>query len=153
MRQPKNRVGLLVEAMESRALLSALTPVLTIRPPNTAGADVGGITGTLARQVSRDSVRIQNKTGLTLEVTARLKLPGIHQPTIGPKTIPAARQPIELFDFERNANAFITIDVKQKNGVQKPPPLKDYPLGQPLSGYHGKLFSISIFGDVFSVSA
>jgi hypothetical protein len=151
MHKSKSRVHLQVEAMESRALLSALAPGSSLPVRNTVAADIGSNMEILAKQSQTDRVHIQNTTRERLVVTATLKVSTGRQPTIT-ETIPANGS-IKLFDFKRNVDAYIWIDVKQQGGPNPPKPLKDHPLGKPPAGYDGKLFQISASGGVFSVTA
>ncbi len=100
---------------------------------------------------SLDSVRIQNTTGLALLVTVRLDVPQVQQPWIT-ETIPAQGSSIVTFNFGTATNAFMTMDVSLADGGQTPPPLTDLSLSQPMSGYNGALFSISLLGPYFNVT-
>ena len=101
---------------------------------------------------SLDSVRIQNTTGLALLVTVHLKVPQIQQPWIT-ETIPVQGSSIVLFNFGTATNAFMTMDVSRADGGQTPPPWTNLNLSQPLSGYNGALFTISLFGPYFNVTS
>jgi hypothetical protein len=96
-------------------------------------------------------VRIQNTTGLTLVVTVHLEVSLAQQPLIT-ETIPAQGSSIVLFDFGTATDAFMTMDVSMTEGGLSPPPLTDLSLSQPMSGYNGALFTISLFGPYFNVT-
>jgi hypothetical protein len=100
---------------------------------------------------SLDSVRIANTTGLTLVVTVHLDVPQIQQPWIT-ETIPAQGSGVVLFNFGTATNAFMTMDVSRADGGQTPPPLTNLNLSQPMSGYNGTLFTISLAGPYFNVT-
>jgi hypothetical protein len=100
---------------------------------------------------SLDSVRIQNTTGLALLVTVHLEVPQIQQPSIT-ETIPAEGSSIVPFDFGTATNAFMTMNVSRADGGQTPPPFTNLNLSQPISGYNGTLFTISLFGPYFNVT-
>jgi hypothetical protein len=100
---------------------------------------------------SLDSVTIQNTTGLALVVTVHLKVPQIQQPFIT-ETIPAQGSAVVPIDFRSATNAFMTMDVRRADGGQTPPPWSDISLAQPLNGYNGTLFTISLFGPYFDVT-
>ena len=57
-----------------------------------------------------------------------------------------------MFNFGTATNAFMTMDASMTNGAQTPPPFNDISLSQPLSGYNGTLFTISLFGPYFNVT-
>ncbi|HEX3451414.1 MAG TPA: hypothetical protein VHS97_24385 [Isosphaeraceae bacterium] len=123
------------------------TPV----PMPKSGQGTAG-TSTPAPLPSLDSVRIQNTTGLALQVTVHLEVPQNHQPSIT-ETIPAQGSSIASFDFGTATNVFMTMDVSRADGGgQSPPPWTNINLSQPLSGYNGVLFTISLFGSYFSVN-
>lgn len=96
-------------------------------------------------------MKIQNTTGLALLVTVHLKVPQIQQPWIT-ETIPAGGNTIASFNFGTATNAFMTMDVSLADGSQSPPPLTDLSLSQPMTGYNGALFTISMFGPYFNVT-
>jgi hypothetical protein len=96
-------------------------------------------------------VRIQNTTGLALLVTIHLKVPQIQQPWIT-KTIPAQGSSNVSFDFGTATSAFMTMDASRADGGQSPPPWTNINLSQPINGYNGILFTISLFGPYFSVN-
>jgi hypothetical protein len=96
-------------------------------------------------QASRDSVTILNSTGFGITVSATLNGTGR---TIPPRTI--ANQASSLFDFGSSTNNFISIHVRRTDGTQ-PPPLETT-LNRPISGYDGKLFTVTVFGNRFAVS-
>jgi hypothetical protein len=116
----------------------------------TPGPGTGG-TATPVPAPSLDSVRIQNTTGLALLVTVHLKVPQTPQPWIT-ETIPAQGSSIVSFDFGTATNAFITMDVSRADGGQTPPPFTNISLSQPLSGYNGALFTISLIGPYFNIT-
>ena len=95
---------------------------------------------------------IQNTTGLAITVTVRLDVPQVQQPWIT-KTIPAQGTTTVPFNFGTATDAFMTMDVSMANGSQTPPPLTDLSLSQPLGGYKGLLFSISLVGPYFNVTS
>ena len=110
-----------------------------------------GGTATPVAAPSLDSVRIQNTTGLALLVTVRLDVSQFLQPWIT-ETIPAQGSSIVPFDFGTATNAFMTMDVSRADGGQTPPPWTNVSLSQPMSGYNGALFTISLFGPYFNVT-
>jgi hypothetical protein len=100
---------------------------------------------------SLDSVRIQNTTGVAILVTVRLEVPQNQQPSIT-ETIPAQGSSIVSFDFGTATDDFMTMSVTSADGGQSPPPWTNINLSQPLSGYNGVVFTISLFGPYFSVN-
>jgi hypothetical protein len=100
---------------------------------------------------SLDSVKIENTTGLALLVTIHLDVPQTPQPSIT-ETIPAQGSSIVPFDFGTATDAFITMDVRRADGGLSPAPWTDISLSQPIGGYNGTLFSISLVGPYFNVS-
>ena len=111
-------------------------------------------------QFAQNSVRIQNKTGLTLKVAAHLKESGRTLATIRDQTIPATQKQPVLIEFNnKTSNAFIWIDISNAYKPQHPRPYKNHPLGRPTpppglhEGYYGKPFTISVVGDSFVVTA
>jgi hypothetical protein len=133
---------------------SSPTPTPTPTPIPTPTPTQGGAS-TPAPPVptsSLDSVRIQNATGLAIVVTVQLDVSTTHQPQIR-ETIPAQASSIALFNFGTATNAFMTMDVSSANGgSQSPTPFNNVNLSQPLSGYNGTLFTISLFGPYFNVT-
>jgi hypothetical protein len=120
-------------------------------PTPKAGQGTAG-TSTPVPLPSLDSVRIQNTTGLALQATVHLEVSQNHQPSIT-ETIPAQGSSIASFDFGTATNVFMTMDVSRADGGgQSPPPWTNINLSQPLSGYNGVLFTISLFGSYFSVN-
>ncbi len=117
----------------------------------TTPGHVPGGTTTPVPAVSLDSVKIQNTTGLVLRVTVDLATPHTPQPFIT-EIIPAQGGTIALFDFGKATNAFMTMDVSLADGGQTPPPFTNVSLSQPISGYDGALFTISLFGSYFNVT-
>ena len=101
---------------------------------------------------SLDSVTIQNTTGLALLVTVHLEVPQFQQPFIT-ETIPAQGNSTVLFNFGTATNAFMTMDISRADGGQSPPPFTNVSLSQPISGYNGALFTISVLGPYFNVTA
>ena len=57
-----------------------------------------------------------------------------------------------LFNFGTATNAFMTMDVSRADGGQSPAPFNNIDLSQPLGGYNGTLFTISLFGPYFNVN-
>jgi hypothetical protein len=101
---------------------------------------------------SLDSVRIQNTTGMAIVVTVHLDVSVTFQPQIR-ETIPAQASSSALFDFGTATNAFMTMDVSSANGgSQSPTPFNDVMLSQPVGGYDGTVFTISLFGPYFNVT-
>jgi hypothetical protein len=98
---------------------------------------------------SLDSVRIHNTTGLALLVAVHLNVSQFQQPSIT-ESIPANSS--MLFDFGTATNDFMTLDVSRADRVQSPTPFNNINLSQPLSGYDGALFTISLFGPYFNVT-
>jgi hypothetical protein len=135
------------------------TPVTPVHVPGGTAApaptpDPGrGAGGTPAPPVptsSLDSVRIQNTTGLALVVTIHLNVAQVQQPRIT-ETIPAQGSSIAVFNFGTATNAFMTMDVSRADRGQSPAPFNNINLSQPLSGYNGTLFTISLLGPYFNV--
>jgi hypothetical protein len=147
MRTAKKRQHLQVEAMESKVMLSALMMAPAPRVAAAPAADMERAVAT-PLAVSRDSVRIQNKNGYAIDVTARLMVPGSIKPTITRRIGPNGAT--DTFSFGRHTNDFIWIEVKRAGGTTPPP--FTVPLNQPLGGYFGKLFTVSEFGGRFIVS-
>jgi hypothetical protein len=100
---------------------------------------------------SLDSVRIQNTTGLALVVTVYLNDSQNPEPFIT-ETIPAQGDPTVLFNFGTSTNAFMTMNISRADGLQSPAPFDNINLSQPLDGYDGTLFSISLLGPYFNVN-
>lgn len=96
-------------------------------------------------QASVDSVTIFNSTGFGITVSSSLNGTGR---TIPPRTI--ANSTSSLFDFGSSTNSFISINVSRTSSNQPPP--ANFTLDRPISGYHGKQFTVSVFGGVFSVT-
>ena len=84
-------------------------------------------------------------------MTVHLKVPQIQQPWIT-ETIAVPRSSIVPFDFGTATHAFMTMDVSRADEGQTPPPMTNLSLSQPMSGYHGALFTISLFGPYFNVT-
>jgi hypothetical protein len=130
------------------------TPTPTTTPTPTPTPTQGGASTPTppVPTSSLDSVRIQNATGLAIVVTVQLDVSTTHQPQIR-ETIPAQASSIALFNFGTATNAFMTMDVSSANGgSQSPTPFNNVNLSQPLSGYNGTLFTISLFGPYFNVT-
>jgi hypothetical protein len=94
------------------------------------------------------SVNIGNNTGRSITVTATLT--GTVPPQMLTRTI--ANNGTALFDFGSNGTNYISINVRRSDGLQPPPPLTNYVLNRPISGYNGKLFTITVFANLYSVS-
>jgi hypothetical protein len=98
-----------------------------------------------------DSVGIENTTGLALTVTITLETGQRLQPSIT-ETIPAQGDAVVPFDFGTSTNALMSMSVSLANGGQSPPAWTDASLSQPISGYDGTVFQISLFGPYFNVT-
>jgi hypothetical protein len=95
---------------------------------------------------SLDSVRVANKTTLTLAVTVTLNNTG--------RSIPMTIQgngAVALFNFGTATGNFMTIQIRNANGASPPPYTTG--LNRPISGYNGALFSVSLFAGRFSVGS
>ena len=46
----------------------------------------------------------------------------------------------------------MTMDVSRADRLQTPPPFTNISLSQPITGYNGTLFTISLFGPYFNVT-
>lgn len=131
-------------------------PRSTGQPPSSAGTGASTASGTAGNSGSvtpaahLDSVTIANTTGLNLLVTVYLRVPQVQQPWIT-TTIPAG-SPIVAFDFGSATGSFMTMTVSMADGSQSPPPLANVALDQPIAGYRGTLFTISLFGPYFNVT-
>jgi hypothetical protein len=97
--------------------------------------------------VTHDTVVIQNLTGFHIEVIARLQVPGLNKPTITRRIAPNG---VDTISFNRHTKEYIQIEVKRVGG-NTPPPFT-VTLNQPLDGYNGARFMISVFGGRFNVS-
>jgi hypothetical protein len=139
--------GSTIPTTPSQGTGGTATPVPT---PTLPGYGTGG-TSTPVPTLSLDSVRIQNTTGLALLVTVHLDTSHTPQPWIT-ETISAQEGSIALFNFGTATNAFMTMDVSQPDGSQTPPPFTNISLSQPMSGYNGTLFTISLFSSYFNVT-
>ena len=126
---------------------AATTPGRAPRPRPLPATGTGG-TSTPVPTPSLDSVTIQNTTGLALVVTVHLEVSQFQQPLIT-ETIPAQGNSIVLFNFGTATNAFMTMDMSLADGGQTPPPFTNVSLSQPISGYNGALFSISLIRSLF----
>jgi hypothetical protein len=118
-----------------------------IPPPGYPGPGNGGTTHPLPT-ISPDSVRIENTTGLELQVTVYLETSHTPQPYLT-EIIPAQWGSIALFNFGSATGAFMSMNVSLSDGGQTPPPFDGVALSQPLTGYNGALFDISLFGDTY----
>jgi hypothetical protein len=123
--------------------------------PGTAGTSnpSQGDSGTSAPvpAPSLDSVQIQNQTGLALKVTVFLDDSQNPLPFIT-ETISSQGDPTELFNFGTSTGAFMTMNISRADGLQSPAPFDNIQLSQPLGGYAGTLFSISLLGPYFNVN-
>ena len=145
--QPVSGSGSTTSTTPNQGTGDTTVPVPTPTPSQSATG-----TSTPVPTPSLDSVRIQNTTGLALQVTVQLQVSQNHQPSIT-ETIPAQGSTIASFDFGTATNVFMTMDVSRADGGgQNPPPWTNINLSQPLSGYNGVLFTISLFGSYFSVN-
>lgn len=132
---------------------SRVTPVPTTTPTPTPTPAQGTThpSTPVPPTPSLDSVQIQNTTGLAIVVTVRLMVSDNQQPSIT-ETIPAQGNTIATFNFGTATNDFMTMNVSSAEGDQGPPPWTNINLSQPLNGYDGTLFTISLFGPYFSVN-
>jgi hypothetical protein len=115
--------------------------------PSPGSSDTSGRAST----PSLDSVRIQNDTGLALAVTIYLDDGQNPQPYIT-ATIQAQGDPTVLFNFGTSTNAFMTMNISRADGLPSPAPFENVDLSQPLNGYEGTLFTISLLGPYFNVN-
>lgn len=116
------------------------------------GTDTGaGGSTTPEPAASLDSVNIQNTTGLALRVTVHLNVPQVQKPSIT-WIIPSQGRTTQLFDFRSSTGAFMSMDVSRADGGQTPPPFNNVNLSEPIGGYKGTTFSISVFGSWFNIS-
>ena len=136
-----------VETMESRTMLSTLASTSFARCQNSPNVEIGTLLAPHDVVTQQDSIRIENRTSHALEVTAVLQSSPTRRIT---ETVPRDR--IHLFDFRSNNPSFISINVRRSDGGQIPTPLTNYPLNRPLEGYRGRLYSITVIGQTFSVS-
>lgn len=102
-------------------------------------------------ELSLDSVQIENTTGMALLVTVQLETPLPQQPTIT-QTISAQPNSIATFNFGTSTGDFMMMDVSRAGGGATPPPFDNINLSQPMSGYNGTVFTISVFSSYFSVN-
>jgi hypothetical protein len=100
---------------------------------------------------SLDSVQIQNTTGLALNVTVILETPQFPQPSIT-ETISAQPNSTATFDFGTATGDFMMMNVSRAGGGDTPPPWDNINLSQPMNGYNGIVFTVSLFGSYFSVN-
>ena len=96
-------------------------------------------------------MRVQNTTGLALVVTVYLNDSQNPEPYIT-ETIPAQGDPTALFNFGTSTGAFMTMNISRADGLPSPAPFDNIDLSQPLDGYDGTLFSISLLGPYFNVN-
>ena len=154
MRAPSTRLGLHLETMESRMVLSGLTLAPAPHAPGASAAEVEQAVAT-PLVVSRDTVTIRNDTKFNLLVHATLDVSGL--PTIhhglGPHFLPSYLS-THTFSFGRDTNDYIEIRVWRTDvEFGKPlPHLFTTTLNKPSDGYNGKLFTISEFDGRFHVS-
>ena len=154
MRAPRTRLGLHLEAMESRMVLSGLTLAPAPHAPGARAAEVEQAVAT-PLVVSRDTVEIRNDTSFPILVKATLLVSGL--PTIsqgiGPHFLPSYLS-TKTFSFGRDTNAYIEIRVWRTDvEFGKPlPHLFTTTLNKPSDGYNGKLFAISEIDGRFHVS-
>ena len=151
MRAPRTRLGLHLETMESRMVLSGLTLAPAPHAPGASAAEVEQAVAT-PLVVSRDTVTIRNDTKFNLLVHATLNVSGLPTITlgIGPHFLPSYLS-TKTFSFGRHTNDFIEIDVRRTE-AEKPPPPFTTTLHKPPDGYHGKLFTIWEINGRFHVS-
>jgi hypothetical protein len=128
----------------------ATGPVSTTEPAPTQGAAGSGDTGAPTPAQSLDSVTVQNATGLDILVSVYLRVPQVQQPWIT-ETIPAGSSIVD-FNFGSSTGAFMTMTVGLADGAQSPPPMSNLSLDQPIGGYDGTLFTISLLGPYFNVT-
>ncbi len=172
MRKSSHRVCPRVEAMESRALLSALAPLSTPHPLESRGLSsaptalstahhvddgVAEIRGLPHQAFPRASVRIKNETdrNLVITVTASLWVGTDRWDRTNPHPIKYTN--MELFKFKREpprGNGWsITIDVKAPGRS----PMTDQTLFPPANpnreyGYYGQIYKITLIGTGFMVT-
>jgi hypothetical protein len=119
-------------------------------PPPAPGAG-GMITPKPTPAPSLDSVRIENTTGLALQVTIFLETANTPQPFLT-EIIPAQGNAVALFDFGSETGAFMTMNISRADGIFSPSPFDGVSLSQPMTGYNGALFDISLFSFYFNVT-
>ncbi len=123
----------------------------TGQTPAAGGSGNSGGTGAPAPALSLDSVTIQNTTGQALLVTVYLRVPQVQQPWIT-QVIPANDTQAVAFNFGTSTGSFMTMNVSLASGSQSPPPLSNLSLDQPIGGYNGTSFTISLFGPYFNIT-
>jgi hypothetical protein len=133
--------------MESRRMLSGLALAPAMHGAHASAAEINRVVATPLVH-SRDTVQIRNNTSFHVHVIARLLVHGSIKPTISHQIGPNGS--VAVFSFGRHAQDFIAIEVRRVGGTT-PPPFA-LTLNMPLGGYHGKLFTVSVFGDRFNVS-
>ena len=84
-------------------------------------------------------------------MTVQLDVSQNQQPWIR-EVIPAQQDSIVDFDFGTATSAFMTMDVSSADNDQTPVPFNNISLSQPLGGYNGALFTISLLGPYFNVT-
>jgi hypothetical protein len=99
-----------------------------------------------APAVSVASVTVKNSTGLNITATAFLN--GTTQQITRAIGVNGSA----LFDFGSSSNNFITLNIQRSDGLRPPPPSIGNILNRPIGGYNGKLFTITVFANLFSVS-
>jgi hypothetical protein len=143
-------IGIGTEIGTGTGLTTSSTPTPgTEGTPNPSQGDSG--TSAPVAAPSLDSVRIQNQTGLALTVNVFLDDSQNPQPFIS-ETISAQGDPTELFNFGTSTGAFMTMDISRADGLQSPAPFDNIQLSQPVGGYGGTLFTISLLGPYFNVN-
>lgn len=98
-----------------------------------------------APQSAADSVTIANNTGLNITVTANLT--GTNRSITRMIGVKGSAP----FNFGSNTNNYISVTIRRTDNGSPPTPYTTT-LNRPISGYHGKLFTVSIFNGFFSVS-
>jgi hypothetical protein len=144
MRKSQNRVRLLVEAMETRALLSGLAPGPSVLVRNAVVAEFGT---NLETPAPINSVRLQNNTGHRLVIRAFFKTETnlIRHPD---KVIPIGGS--GEFIFKPELVGFVQIEVKRDGSLG---PFKGpFYLSKPSTGYYGALFRITASNETYTVS-
>jgi hypothetical protein len=142
---------LVAEGTQSASGSGPTTSTTPVQGSQGAGTPKSTPTPTPTPAPSLDSVRIQNTTGLVLVVTVYLNDSQNPEPYIT-ETIPAQADLTALFDFGTSTGAFMTMNVSRADGLTSPAPFNNINLSQPLNGYEGTLFSISLLGPYFNVN-
>ena len=68
------------------------------------------------------------------------------------ETISTQGDPTKLFNFGTSTGDFMTMGISRADGLQSPAPFDNIQLSQPLGGYGGTLFTISLLGPYFNVN-